>query len=155
MEVLSGGRKILIADDDREHLLMLAFILRKAGYQIVSAFDAKHALQLAVEQAPDLLLLDIHLGDEDGYAVQERLQKIEELAATPVIYITGDQSNWVQATTAALGAAAVIRKPFSREDLVAAIEKALTTTKAPVVAAACDTKRTPLPAAAFAEAYFG
>ena len=63
--------KVLIADDDRDHLLMVALMLRKAGYEVISAPDAKTALQLAVEQDPDLLLLDIHMGDEDGYAVQE------------------------------------------------------------------------------------
>jgi DNA-binding response OmpR family regulator len=110
--------KILIADDDREHLIMLALMLRKEGYEVISAFDAKHAIQLAVEQNPDVLLLDVHMGDEDGYAVQERLQQIEEMADKPVIYITGDKSNWIQCVITGLGARAVIRKPFDRDELL-------------------------------------
>jgi DNA-binding response OmpR family regulator len=114
--------KILIADDDRDHLIMLALILRKEGYEVISAFDAKHAIQLAVEQNPDILLLDIHMGEEDGYSVQERLNKIDDMANKPVIYITGDKSNWIQFIIAGLGARAVLRKPFERDELLATLK---------------------------------
>ena len=114
--------KILIADDDREHLIMLALMLRKEGYEVVSAFDAKHAIQLAVEQNPDILILDIHMGEENGYSVQERLQKIEEMADIPVIYITGDKSRWIECIIAGLGAHTVLRKPFDRVDLLKSLK---------------------------------
>jgi DNA-binding response OmpR family regulator len=104
---------------------MLAMMLRKEGYEVVSAFDAKHAIQLAVEQNPDILLLDIHLGEEDGYAIQERLQKIEEMAEKPVVYITGDKSSWIQFIILGLGAHAVIRKPFNREELLTTLRLVL------------------------------
>jgi len=150
--VPTNPHKILIADDDREHLLMLAFLLRKAGYQVISAFDAKHALQLAVEQAPDLLLLDIHLGDEDGYEVHERLQKIDELAQVPVIYLTGDSSNWVQTITTALGAHAVIRKPFNSDELLAVIRAGL---KKLEVVPPVEVPRPVIPACESTDAYVG
>jgi DNA-binding response OmpR family regulator len=117
--------KILIADDDRDHQIMMALMLRKEGYDVISAFDVKHAIQLAVEQNPDILLLDIHMGEEDGYAVQERLQKIDEMANKPVIYITGDQSNWINFIIAGMGAHAVLRKPFSRQDLLTTLKTLL------------------------------
>jgi DNA-binding response OmpR family regulator len=146
--------KILVAEDDREHLLMLTFMLRKNGYQVISAFDAKHALQLAVEQTPDLLLLDIHLGNEESYEIQERLRSIEELANTPVIYLTGDQSDWVLCTTLALGANALIRKPFEKQELLNAIETALSPKKSPeeVVAGAASS---PPAMCQATEAFFG
>jgi CheY-like chemotaxis protein len=117
--------KILIADDDRDHQIMMALMLRKEGYDVVSAFDAKHAIQVAVEQNPDILLLDIHMGEEDGYAVQERLQQIDEMADKPVIYITGDKSNWINCIIAGLGAHAVLRKPFSQHDLLKTLKSLL------------------------------
>jgi two-component system response regulator VicR len=117
--------KILIADDDREHLIMMALMLRKEGYDVISAFNVQSAIQLAVEQDPDILLLDVHMGDEDGYAVQERLQSITEIAEKPVIYITGDKSCWIQFITTALGARAVLRKPFEREELLKTIKNLL------------------------------
>jgi CheY-like chemotaxis protein len=125
MDILMKMHKILIADDDRDHQIMMALMLRKAGYDVVSAFDAKHAVQVAVEQNPDILLLDIHMGEEDGYSVQERLQKIPEMADKPVIYITGDQSNWINCIIAGLGAHAVLRKPFSQHDLLKTLKSLL------------------------------
>jgi DNA-binding response OmpR family regulator len=120
-----NAQKILIADDDREHLIMLALMLRKEGYEVVSAFDAKHAVQLAVEQNPDILILDVHMGHEGGYDVQERLQQIDEFSQKPVIYITGDKSCWVQFISNGLGAHAVLRKPFDRQELLATLAKVL------------------------------
>lgn len=117
--------KILIADDDREHLIMMALMLRKEGYDVISATDVKSAIQLAIEQDPDILLLDVHMGDEDGYAIQERLQKITEIAEKPVIYITGDKSCWIQFITTALGARAVLRKPFERQELLHTLKSLL------------------------------
>jgi CheY-like chemotaxis protein len=114
--------KVLIADDDRDHLIMVAMMLRNEGYEVVSACDARQAIQVAVEQNPDVLLLDVHLGTEDGYSVQERLQKIPEMADKRVIYITGDQSGWVQCITAGLGANALIRKPFERSQLITTLK---------------------------------
>ena len=135
--------KVLIADDDRDHLLMVALMLRKAGYEVISAGSAKAALQLAVEQDPDLLLLDIHMGDEDGYAVQEGLRKLDELNDKPIIYITGDKSNWVRCITNALGARAVLCKPFDREELLSTIKAILSTMEHAVAAPAGNAEHAP------------
>jgi two-component system alkaline phosphatase synthesis response regulator PhoP len=117
--------KILIADDDRDHLMMLGQMLRGHGYEVVSAFDARHAIQLAVEQNPEVLLLDIHMGLEDGYAVQEELRKISGVDEKPVIYITGDTSNWVHCIINGLGARAVLRKPFNQDELLRTLKTLL------------------------------
>jgi DNA-binding response OmpR family regulator len=150
----SMSQTILIADDDRDHLFMLAFKLRKAGYNVISAFDAKHAMQMAVEQAPDLLLLDIHLGDEEGFAIQQRLSQLDEMASTPVIYLTGDASASVQVLAESLGAYAVVIKPFNHEALLDAVAGALTQTPDSRTPVAASTDSTP-PLLRFAEAYIG
>ena len=69
------GATILIADDDHLHLKCLTHHLEKAGYSVIQATDSFHALRLASQLKPSLIILDINMPAGDGFSVKERLDK--------------------------------------------------------------------------------
>jgi DNA-binding response OmpR family regulator len=114
--------KVLIVDDDRVLADVLAFTMRRAGYQIIQAFDGESALQLWAEDRPDLVLLDVNLPKLDGFAV---CQYIREQANTPILLLTvrDEEDDIVHGLE--LGADDYITKPFSPRQLVARAQAVL------------------------------
>src|SRR5688572_19653675 len=112
MSETNGKKKILIADDDRALVQMLSVGLRGAGYDVVSAVDGYYAFSAAVNQQPDLLILDIHMPAGSGFNVLERMYRSEGAQRAPVIYMSGDKSAQVQSVAERFGAFALIHKPF-------------------------------------------
>src|SRR5690242_8215322 len=104
--------KILIADDDRELVKLLAMSLKKAGYEVVIAMDGCQAVDFAHKHEPDLLILDVNMPAGSGMSVQERIGKVGALCAAPIIYLTGDKSDRVVQEAAKLGAFRILYKPL-------------------------------------------
>jgi DNA-binding response OmpR family regulator len=108
--------KALIVDDDRVLADVVAFTLRREGFQISLAHDGAAALRLWAEEQPDLIVLDVNMPGPDGFAVCRR---IREQADTPILLLTvrGEEDDIVHGLE--LGADDYITKPFSPRQLVA------------------------------------
>ena len=78
-------RKILIVDDEKNIVDIIAFNLKKEGYTVITAADGEEGVQKAMEENPDLILLDIMMPKMDGYEV---CKKIREKKNTPIIMLT-------------------------------------------------------------------
>lgn len=78
-------RKILIVDDEKNIVDIIAFNLKKEGYTVITATDGEEGVQKAMEENPDLILLDIMMPKMDGYEV---CKKIREKKNTPIIMLT-------------------------------------------------------------------
>ena len=118
--------KALVVDDDRVLADLVAFTLRREGYQVVQASDGPAALQRWQEEQPDVVVLDVNLPKTipplDGFAV---CQRIREQSDTPIILLTvrGEEDDIVKGLK--LGADDYMLKPFSPRQLVARIEAVL------------------------------
>jgi DNA-binding response OmpR family regulator len=108
--------KALIVDDDRVLGDLVAFTLRREGFEIIQAYDGEAALQRWHESQPDLIVLDVNLPKLDGFTVCRR---IREQSDTPIILLTvrGEEDDIVRGLE--LGADDYIAKPFSPRQLVA------------------------------------
>jgi len=108
--------KALIVDDDRVLADVLAFTLRREGFQVIQAHDGEAALQSWAEESPDLVVLDVNLPKLDGFRV---CQRIREVADTPIVLLTvrGEDDDIVHGLE--LGADDYVTKPFSPRQLVA------------------------------------
>jgi two-component system KDP operon response regulator KdpE len=118
-------KKILIVEDEKDCLLIMAAELRASGYKVVSAWDAVGAVMMAVQEKPDLILLDIGLPAGNGIVVMERIAAISNIAATPIIIVTASDSAKTKKQAFEKGAAAYFQKPFELDKLLEAIQKAL------------------------------
>jgi DNA-binding response OmpR family regulator len=115
---------ILIIDDSIELCSLLESILPLSGYRTLSASTGEEGLNLASEFKPDLILLDLELPDTTGLKVLEELG--QRKPAIPTIMITGYGSEGVAARALGLGAEGYLIKPFTTEEVLSSVEKALT-----------------------------
>ena len=86
------ARKILVIDDEQELLEVVEEVLEGNGYQVVTAKSGAEGVQLAIEEEPDLIMLDIAMPKMDGLEVLSRLRGIRETSTVPVIMLTGKGS---------------------------------------------------------------
>ncbi|MEM7680707.1 MAG: response regulator [Planctomycetota bacterium] len=117
--------RILIADDDTSLLRALTVRLEAEGFEVATSQDAYYALDQAKHHPPDVLILDVNMPCGSGFSVQERMQKIPELAKTPVVYITGEDPASVDHLADQMGAVSILHKPFETSDLLDAVRAAL------------------------------
>jgi DNA-binding response OmpR family regulator len=108
--------KALIVDDDRVLADIVAFALRREGFEIILADDGAAGLQRWEEEDPDLIILDVNLPKMDGFEV---CRKIRERSTTPIIMLTvrGEDDDIIRGLE--IGADDYIPKPFSPRQLVA------------------------------------
>ncbi|MDX6556945.1 MAG: hypothetical protein QOD86_3140 [Miltoncostaeaceae bacterium] len=113
---------VLVADDDRDILDLLAFRLGRAGYEVVSASDGEEALRLATERRPDLAVLDVMMPKLDGYEVTRRMRADEATKRIPVILLTARVQEHDVARGFEVGADDYMKKPFSPAELRARVQ---------------------------------
>jgi len=114
--------RILLVDDDRELIDLLAFALKRAGLDPVAAHDGTSALRLFEERQPDLVVLDINLGSSSGLDVLKELRRRSSL---PVIMLTALDSEEDKVRGLEAGADDYLTKPFSHRELIARIRAQL------------------------------
>ena len=114
------GKKILIVEDEQNIVDILSFNLSRDGYDTLEAYDGRTGLQLALEQNPDLILLDLMLPEMDGFDVCRKLR--ESGSAIPVIMLTAREEETDKVLGLELGADDYITKPFSMRELLARIK---------------------------------
>src|ERR1051325_2710685 len=108
--------RILLVDDDRELIDLLAFALKRAGLEPIGAHDAPTALRLFEERQPDLGVLDTNLGTSSGLDVLRELRRRSPL---PVIMLTALDSEEDKVRGLEAGADDYLTKPFSHRELIA------------------------------------
>ena len=116
--------RILVVDDDAELLQSLSLRLRHEGFDVAVATDGCQGLERAQREAPDLLILDIHIPAGEGFSIQERLHEMSG-PWPPVIYLTGDRSMRAELGVKRLGAFAIIYKPFDLSKLLHTARRAI------------------------------
>ena len=119
------GKKILIIDDDRHLLLGLAARLKGSGYEVVCAKDGTAGINLARQEIPDLVVLDLGLPGDDGFLVLERMRGVACLSAIPVIVLTARAPSDNEKRALDGGAAAFFQKPTSNHQFLTAIRQTL------------------------------
>lgn len=116
---------ILLVDDERDIVDLLAYTFRQQGWQPVTALSGEEALICARTEKPDLIVLDILMPGMDGFEVYRRLRQIPETASIPVLFLTARSEDVDQIVGLELGAEDYIVKPVSPRVLVARINALL------------------------------
>lgn len=118
-----AGEKVLIIDDSSELRSLLESIMPYGGYEAVSAGTGARGLGLAAELNPDVILVDLELPDTSGLKVLEELNRQE--STIPTIMMTGYGSEGVAAQALRLGVQGYLIKPFTTDEVLSAVDKAL------------------------------
>ena len=124
-EMSTPKANILIADDTPEHLLLLTQILTHYGYHVRSVTDGLEALEAALGDPPDIIMLDINMPNMDGIETCRRLKSDDRTRAIPVLFLSGlkDIEEKVRAFQA--GGVDYVLKPYQIEEVLARLESHL------------------------------
>ena len=118
-------KKVLVIEDNETNLYLMRTILKKLGFQVIEAQDGARGVELAINEKPDLILMDIQLPVMDGIEATKKIRSIEETKKIPIIAITsyamvGDKERILQA-----GCTEHIEKPIEPKSFIEELKKYL------------------------------
>ncbi|MFZ5917733.1 MAG: response regulator transcription factor [Chloroflexota bacterium] len=117
-----GKPCVLVVDDEPRYVLAIKVNLEASGYRVLTASDGRTAVELAVAEEPDLVVLDIRMPGMDGY---ETCRRIREFSTAPVIMLSALAEDSDKVRGLDTGADDYVTKPFSAEELLARVRAAL------------------------------
>ena len=118
-------RKVLIADDEPNIVTALEFLLKRAGYDVRTATNGEEALALVESYLPDLVLIDIMMPGKSGYEVCQRMRERPEWRHIKIVMVTAKGREAEVSKGMSLGADLYVTKPFSTQELIAAVDRLL------------------------------
>ncbi|RMD70811.1 MAG: response regulator [Gammaproteobacteria bacterium] len=118
-----AGLKVLVIDDSHTIRRTAEALLKKAGYQVMTAEDGYEALPKILAFRPDIIFIDIMMPKLDGYQTCAIIKHNPQFKHTPVIMLSSKDGVFDRARGRLAGANDYITKPFSREELLGAIQR--------------------------------
>ncbi len=125
-----SGKQILIVEDERPIREMIAFGLRRAGYEVSEAEDSAEARARIADRRPDLVLVDWMLPDQSGLELTRQIKRDRDTQEMPIIMLTARAEEGDKVAGLECGADDYVTKPFSPRELVARINAVLRRTGA-------------------------
>lgn len=115
-------KTILVVDDEQSIMELLVYNLQKEGYNTIEASDGLTAVELATNEKPDLILLDVMLPKMDGISVCKRIRYALNIANIPIIMISAKDTESDKIVGLEIGADDYITKPFKIREVMARIK---------------------------------
>jgi two-component system, OmpR family, response regulator len=123
-------KKVLVVDDEKKIVDIIRAYLEKDGYQVIPSFDGKTALNIALSQQPDLIILDLMLPEISGWDVCRSIRKQSEV---PIIMLTARDEVTDKIIGLEMGADDYITKPFDPKELVSRVRAVLRRSDSPAI----------------------
>jgi DNA-binding response OmpR family regulator len=109
--------KILIAEDERDIRDLITFTLQFAGHQVIATSNGEEAYHTAIQELPELILMDVRMPRMDGYEACEQLKANDRTKGIPVVFLSAKGQESEVQTGLSAGAEEYILKPFSPDQL--------------------------------------
>ncbi len=116
-------KKILVVDDEKPIVRLVQVNLEHAGYEVITAYDGKEALEKVAQEKPDLIVLDVMMPQMDGFEVMQRLQANPETRDIPVIMLTAKAQDADVFRGWQAGVTLYLTKPFSPFELISFVRR--------------------------------
>jgi CheY-like chemotaxis protein len=116
MVLIGDGKRVLVVEDDDDIRSALAELLESEGYEVTSAADGRQGIERALARPPDVILLDLMMPVMNGWEFREEQKRDPTIAGVPVVVVSA-------VSRASIDASEVIAKPFSIDDVLAAVER--------------------------------
>ncbi|MGD6967587.1 response regulator transcription factor [Rossellomorea vietnamensis] len=127
------SKKILVVDDEQSIVTLLKYNLEQAGYTVITANDGEEGRDLALEQVPDLMILDLMLPKIDGIEVCKQIR--QQKVMIPILMLTAKDDEFDKVLGLELGADDYMTKPFSPREVMARVKAILRRSQAVIDAA--------------------
>ncbi len=115
------GKRVLLAEDEPNIVESLTFLLGRAGFEVAVATSGKAALETALADLPDVMILDAMLPEMDGFEILRRLRADLRAKGLPIIMLTAKGQREDRENALGSGADLFITKPFSNAELIDAV----------------------------------
>ena len=116
-------QKALVIEDNEDNMNLITFILKKNGYSTVWAENGRRGVELAVQEKPEFIILDIQLPDIDGYEALRLIRVSEADGEVPIIAMTSYAMSGDREKLLIAGCTGYIEKPIDPETVMAEIRK--------------------------------
>ena len=116
-------KKILVVDDERQIVKLVEINLRKAGYDVVCAYDGVEALEKVQNDRPDMIVLDVMMPRMNGFDVLKKLQANPETEQIPVIMLTAKAQDADIFAGWQSGVSSYLTKPFNPRELLTFVQR--------------------------------
>lgn len=120
-----SSKKILFIDDEPDQVLLIQTRLEHHGFEVMTAADGETGLQMAIDQRPDLVIVDLLIPRLDGLEICRRLKQDPQTAKIPVALFTASATRDLDALCQTIGFAAYLRKPYDAAELLTMVKKLL------------------------------
>src|SRR5512146_1143232 len=117
--------RILIAEDERDIRDLISFTLRFAGYEVVAASNGEEAVQLALQEIPDLILMDVRMPRMTGYEACQRIKSEATVQHIPVVFLSAKGQEAEIRSGLDAGADEYLLKPFAPDQLTERVRSLL------------------------------
>ncbi len=117
------AKRVLLAEDEPNIVESLTFLLERAGFQVSSRTDGQDALDSALAEPPDVMILDVMLGSLDGFEILRRLRADPQTDRLPVVMLTAKGQREDREAALKAGADIFITKPFSNAEVMDAVRR--------------------------------
>ena len=111
-------KKVLIVDDEPNIVLSVEFLMKREGYEVLTAADGQQALDMLEDVRPDLMILDVMMPRKNGFEVCEAVRSHPQFGSLPILMLTAKGREAEMKKGLSLGADAYVTKPFSTHDLI-------------------------------------
>ncbi|MBT3012864.1 MAG: response regulator [Candidatus Thiodiazotropha sp. (ex Lucina aurantia)] len=118
-------KTILIVDDEPNIVLSVEYLMKREGYQVMTANDGQVAIEMIADTRPDLLILDVMMPRKNGFEVCREIRADPALSGLPILMLSAKGREAEIKKGISLGADAYITKPFSTHDLVDKVNQLL------------------------------
>ena len=118
-------KKILVVDDNDTNLYLIRFILEKGGHEVIEARDGLEGVKLALEEKPDLVIMDIQLPGIDGMEATRRIRASEAAGKVPIIALTSFAMPADKELALAAGCNSYLTKPIDIQTFITEVNRCL------------------------------
>ncbi|HEX6511244.1 MAG TPA: response regulator [Chloroflexota bacterium] len=125
---MADTKRVLVAEDNDANYSLVAYVLARQGLAVYRARDGQETLEMASEDPPDLLLMDVQMPKIDGLEVTRRLRQLPATHSLPIVVVTALAMRGDQQRAVAAGCDAYLAKPVSPTQLIEMTQRFLAPT---------------------------
>jgi len=117
--------KILVAEDERDIRDLITFTLNYAGHQVVSVANGEEAIEAAIREMPDMILMDVRMPKMTGYEACQKIKSNKDIQHIPIVFLSAKGQEAEIRTGLDAGATEYLLKPFAPMELTARVNELL------------------------------
>ena len=126
------AKRVLVIEDDPATVLLISYILKEQGYKVLTALNGIEGFRKAVEQEPDLVILDIMMPEVDGFKICRALRREDRTSHLPILMFSAKARQIDKDAGLSAGADDYLTKPADPSEIVSRVDRVLAQSRAGV-----------------------